>query len=211
MWDRGVPGWLVFWRARRAARPFFAFLNYNDALPSPYEVPDRSVPGFGLRPTSALDRRASSTGTRPTRRSSQPARCGWRSIFTTIAASYLDRRLGILLDELSRARRCARQYLRQSSPRITASTWATTSCSSVRGIGCLYRQLVQVLLVIVDPAGAAGRVVAEPAQPARFTGHNRRLGSGWGARVVSWPVARGLRARGLPAGAPLPRWSLCWH
>ena len=44
--------WLDGQRGRR--RPFFAFLNFNDAH-SPYEVPDRSVAGFGLRPTSARD------------------------------------------------------------------------------------------------------------------------------------------------------------
>ena len=32
-------------------RPFFAFLNYNDAH-SPYEIPDPSIPAFGLRPAS---------------------------------------------------------------------------------------------------------------------------------------------------------------
>ncbi len=40
------------WLGKRPAngRPFFAFLNYNDAH-SPYEVPDPSIPGFGLRPS----------------------------------------------------------------------------------------------------------------------------------------------------------------
>ena len=40
---------------RGGGRPFFAFLNYNDAH-TPYEVPDRSIPGFGLRPASCRDR-----------------------------------------------------------------------------------------------------------------------------------------------------------
>ena len=35
--------------------PLFAFLNYNDAH-SPNEVPDRSIPGFGLRPANNWDR-----------------------------------------------------------------------------------------------------------------------------------------------------------
>ena len=40
------------WLGKRPAkgRPFFAFLNYNDAH-SPYEVPDPSIPGIGLRPS----------------------------------------------------------------------------------------------------------------------------------------------------------------
>ena len=51
--DRSFLDWLSWQRTRN--RPFFAFLNYNDAH-SPYEVPDRSIPGFGLRPVSYLDR-----------------------------------------------------------------------------------------------------------------------------------------------------------
>ena len=38
-----------------AGRPFFAFLNYNDAH-TPYEVPDDSARGFGIRPSSWHDR-----------------------------------------------------------------------------------------------------------------------------------------------------------
>ena len=51
--DRAFLAWLSWQRTR--GRPFFAFLNYNDAH-SPYEVPDRSIPAFGLRPTSYVDR-----------------------------------------------------------------------------------------------------------------------------------------------------------
>src|SRR5262249_21120700 len=40
--DRAFLDWLSWQQGRR--RPFFAFLNYNDAH-SPYEVPDRSTPG----------------------------------------------------------------------------------------------------------------------------------------------------------------------
>jgi Sulfatase len=47
--DRSFLAWLSWQRPRN--RPFFAFLNYNDAH-SPYEVPDRTIPGFGLRPIS---------------------------------------------------------------------------------------------------------------------------------------------------------------
>ena len=53
--DRAFLGWLG--RRQEQGRPFFAFLNYNDAH-SPYEVPDRSTPGFGLQPASSLDRQA---------------------------------------------------------------------------------------------------------------------------------------------------------
>ena len=52
-----VDGAFLEWLSRRQGRrrPFFAFLNYNDAH-TPYEVPDQSIPGFGLRPTSSRDR-----------------------------------------------------------------------------------------------------------------------------------------------------------
>ncbi len=42
------------WLGKRPAqgRPFFAFLNWNDAH-TPYDVPDPSIPGFGLRPMTA--------------------------------------------------------------------------------------------------------------------------------------------------------------
>ena len=51
--DRAFLDWLSWQRTR--GRPFFAFLNYNDAH-SPYQVPDDSAPGFGLRPSSWHDR-----------------------------------------------------------------------------------------------------------------------------------------------------------
>src|SRR4029079_10876976 len=51
--DRGFLDWLSWQRTR--GRPFFAFLNYNDAH-SPYEVPDESSRAFGIRPSSWHDR-----------------------------------------------------------------------------------------------------------------------------------------------------------
>ena len=76
--------WLARQQARR--RPFFAFLNYNDAH-TPYEVPDRSIPGFGLRPESSLGP--------PTLLQLElggqgklcvPTTCGWPPMFMTIAS-----------------------------------------------------------------------------------------------------------------------------
>jgi hypothetical protein len=53
-----INGAFLRWLGRRRAdgRPFFAFLNYNDAH-TPYEVPDPAIPGFGLRPSTASHRR----------------------------------------------------------------------------------------------------------------------------------------------------------
>src|SRR5262249_22697067 len=53
--DQAFLDWFS-WQQRRR-RPFFAFLNYNDAH-TPYEVPDPATPGFGLRPASCHDHRA---------------------------------------------------------------------------------------------------------------------------------------------------------
>ena len=73
--------------------------------------------------------------------------------------SYLDRRLGILLEELSR-----RGVLDDTLVIVTSDHGEHLGDHLLFFHGCsLYRQLVQVPLVIVDPKGVpADRVVAEP-------------------------------------------------
>ena len=92
----------------RNGRPFFAFLNYNDAH-SPYEVPDKSIPGFGLRPASSRERQTLQgfTGIDKTTLSIDDVQMATDVYDDCIA--YLDRRLGLLLDELSR-QGSAREY-----------------------------------------------------------------------------------------------------
>ena len=78
---------------------------------------------------------------------------------TTTAVAYLDRRLGALLDELGR-----RGVLDDTLVIVTADHGEHLGDHLLffHG-GSLYRQVVQVPLVIVDPKGRrAGRVVAEP-------------------------------------------------
>ena len=58
--DRGFLDWLSWQRTR--GRPFFAFLNYNDAH-TPYEVPDDSAPGFGSGPRPGTTASSCSSGT----------------------------------------------------------------------------------------------------------------------------------------------------
>ncbi len=188
--DRAFLGWLS--RRQGGSRPFCAFLNYNDAH-SPYEVPDRSVPGFGLRPTSALDRLSLLDWN-----SADKAKLSARQVRMAVdiyddCVSYLDRRLGILLEELSR-----RGALDNTLVIVTADHGEHLGDHLLFFHGCsLYRQLVQVPLVIVDPAGAAGRVVAEPVSlrdlPATIVD---LLGLGRGARFPGRSLA-GF-ARGLP-------------
>jgi arylsulfatase A-like enzyme len=153
--DRAFLGWLSRRQGRR--RPFFAFLNYNDAH-SPYEVPDRSIPGFGLRPASSRDRRILLGW-----HTADKAKLEYHDVRMAIdvyddCIAYLDRRLGMLLQELGR-----RGVLDDTLVLVTADHGEHLGDHLLFFHGCsLYRQLVQVPLVIVDPRGVAGRVVAEP-------------------------------------------------
>jgi arylsulfatase A-like enzyme len=154
--ERAFLGWLA--RRKVPQRPFFAFLNYNDAH-SPYEVPDRSTAGFGLRPSSSLDRLALLHWN-----SLDKSRLSEREVRMVAdlyddCISYLDRRLGILLEELTR-----RGVLENTLVIFTSDHGEHLGDHLLFFHGCsLYRQLVQVPLVIVDnKAVPAGRVVAKP-------------------------------------------------
>jgi arylsulfatase A-like enzyme len=154
--DRAFLGWLG--RRHEQGRPFFAFLNYNDAH-SPYEVPDRSTPGFGLQPASSLDREALVLWN-----SLDKARLSYHDVRMAAdvyddCLSYLDRRLGILLQELSR-----RGVIDNTLVIVTSDHGEHLGDHLLFFRGCsLYRQLVQVPLVIVENEGMPSkRVVAEP-------------------------------------------------
>ena len=154
--DRAFLGWLG--RRHERGRPFFAFLNYNDAH-SPYEVPDRSTPGFGLQPASTLDRE-----TLVLWNSLDKARLSYHAVRMAAdvyddCISYLDRRLGILLQELSR-----RGVLDNTLVIVTSDHGEHLGDHLLFFHGCsLYRQLVQVPLVIVaNKVVPSKRVVAEP-------------------------------------------------
>jgi arylsulfatase A-like enzyme len=155
-----VDGAFLGWLSRRQGRhrPFFAFLNYNDAH-TPYEVPDRSIPAFGLRPTSARDRLVLFGWN-----AADKAKLEYHDVRMAIdvyddSIAYLDHRLGILLQELGR-----RGVLDDTLVIVTADHGEHLGDHLLFFHGCsLYRQLVQVPLVIVDPKGVpANRVVAEP-------------------------------------------------
>jgi arylsulfatase A-like enzyme len=154
--ERSLLDWLSWqqWRDR----PFFAFLNYNDAH-SPYEVPDSSTAGFGLRPASSRDRLILNewTGLDKSRLSYQDVKMAVDIYDDCIA--HLDRRLGILLDELGR-----RRVLDNTVVIVASDHGEHLGDHLLFFHGCsLYRQLVQVPLVIVDRRRLpAGRVVAEP-------------------------------------------------
>ncbi len=148
--------WLSGQQGRR--RPFFAFLNYNDAH-TPYEVPDRSTPGFGLRPATCHDRLTLLhwNSLNKVELSDHDVRMA-ADVYDDCIAD-LDRQLGSLLAELDR-----RGVLDDTLVIVTADHGEHLGDHLLFFHGCsLYRQLVQVPLVIVDPKGVpAGRVVAEP-------------------------------------------------
>jgi arylsulfatase A-like enzyme len=154
--DQAFLMWLERRHERR--RPFFAFLNYNDAH-SPYEIPDRSTPGFGLRPGSWLDRQTLHRWITldKSKLSYHDVRMAADGYDDCIA--YLDRRLGMLLQELSR-----RGVLDNTLVIVTADHGEHLGDHILFFHGCsLYRQLVQVPLVIADHKGIpSDRVVAEP-------------------------------------------------
>jgi arylsulfatase A-like enzyme len=148
--------WLEARRTHR--RPFFAFLNFNDAH-SPNEVPDQSIPGFGLRPTKIWDRLTLRHwhALRRTNLSNEHVRM--INYIYDDCISYLDRRLGILLGELE-----ARGVLKDTLVIVTSDHGEHLGDHRLFFHGCsLYRQLVHVPLVIVDPGVVpAGRLIAQP-------------------------------------------------
>jgi arylsulfatase A-like enzyme len=154
--DRALLRWLTRQQGNR--RPFFAFLNYNDAH-SPYEVVDRSTPGFGLRPTSSTDRH-----TLLRWNALDKAKLSYHDVRMAAdvyddCISYLDRRLEILLQELSR-----RGVLDNTLVIVTSDHGEHLGDHLLFFHGCsLYRQLVQVPLVIVgNMVVPAARVIGEP-------------------------------------------------
>jgi arylsulfatase A-like enzyme len=194
--DRAFLDWLSWQQAR--GRPFFAFLNYNDAH-TPYEVPDRSVPGFGLRPVSC-DERLTLSSWNALDKSSLTARDV--QLATDVyddSIAYLDERLGRLLAELGR-----RGVLDQTLVIVASDHGEHLGDHRLFSHGCsLYRQLVQVPLVIVGgTAGVpAGRVVSEPVSlrdiPATVAD---RLGLGRDAPFPGESLARYW----VPGGAAGP-------
>jgi arylsulfatase A-like enzyme len=154
--DRGFLNWLSWQRTR--GRPFFAFLNYNDAH-TPYEVPDDSPRGFGIRPASWRERLVLHQWN-----SLDKMKIPYRDVLLANdlyddSIAYLDRRLGALLDELER-----RGVLDDTLVVVTSDHGEHLGDHLLFFHGCsLYRQLVEVPLVVVSPKGVPeGLAVPEP-------------------------------------------------
>jgi arylsulfatase A-like enzyme len=154
--DRAFLDWLS-WQQKRG-RPFFAFLNYVDAH-SPYEAPDPEAPAFGLRPTSWRDRSVLTRWNSIDKRTLTSRDVQLAIDLYDDSIAYLDARLGSLLDELRR-----RGVLDDTLVIVTSDHGEHLGDHLLffHG-GSLYRQLLEVPLVIVPPGGEpAGRVVDEP-------------------------------------------------
>jgi arylsulfatase A-like enzyme len=154
--DRAFLDWHTWQRTR--GRPFFAFLNYNDAH-TPYEVPDDSPHGFGIRPSSWRDRLVLQQWSMLDKPKLPVRDVQMANDLYDDSIAYLDRRLVALLAELSR-----RHVLENTFVIVTSDHGEHLGDHLLFFHGCsLYRQLVQVPLVIVGPAGVpVGRSFSEP-------------------------------------------------
>jgi arylsulfatase A-like enzyme len=154
--DRAFLDWLS-WQEKRN-RPFFAFLNYVDAHP-PFEVPDESAHGFGLRPSSWNDLRVLASWFALDKSSLTDHDIRLAIDIYDDSIAFLDRQLGILLEELGK-----RGVLENTLVIVTSDHGEHLGDHGLFFHGCsLYRQLVEVPLVIVNPQILPqGRVVTEP-------------------------------------------------
>jgi arylsulfatase A-like enzyme len=148
--------WLKARQGRR--RPFFAFLNYNDAH-SPNEVPDQSIPGFGLRPANNWDRLTVRHWNSLNKATLTRQHVRMVADIYDDCIFYLDRQLGNLLEELK-----VRGVLENTLVIITSDHGEHLGDHLLFFHGCsLYRQLVHVPLVIVDrDVVPANRTIAQP-------------------------------------------------
>jgi arylsulfatase A-like enzyme len=154
--NREFLDWLNWQQSRR--RPFFAFLNYNDAH-TPYEVTDNSTRGFGIRPASWRDRLVLHQWN-SIDKVKQPYRdVQMANDLYDDAIAYLDRCLGELLATLEQ-----RGVLENSLVIVTSDHGEHLGDHLLFFHGCsLYRQLMEVPLVIISPNRVPGeRLVDEP-------------------------------------------------
>ena len=154
--DRDFLNWLSWQQTR--GRPFFAFLNYVDAHP-PYEVVDPSARAFGLRPSSWRDLSVLSRWNELDKTRLPPRDIRMAFDLYDDGIGYLDRQLELLLGDLAK-----RGVLEDTLVIVTSDHGEHLGDHRLFFHGCsLYRQLVEVPLVIVDPqSDLAQRVVTDP-------------------------------------------------
>ncbi|MFO0892525.1 MAG: sulfatase [Isosphaeraceae bacterium] len=193
--DRSFLDWLSWQRNR--GRPFFAFLNYNDAH-TPYKIPDDGAAGFGVQPASWHDRLVLHQWNMLDKTKLPYDVIQMANDLYDDAIAYLDRRLGLLLNELER-----RGVAEDTIVIVTSDHGEHLGDHLLFFHGCsLYRQAVEVPLVIADPRGESpGRVVDVPVSlrdlPATIAG---LLGID---RATAFP-GRSLARFWAPAAESLP-------
>jgi arylsulfatase A-like enzyme len=155
--DQAFLGWLG--GRPKQARPFFAFLNFNDAH-TPYEVPDPTIAGFGRRPATAVEREILQQFTGIDKKQLSVENVQMVIDVYDDCIAYLDRRLGTLVDELRQ-----RGLLENTLVIVTSDHGEHLGDHQLFFHGnSLYRQSVQVPLVIVGELMGVpvGRTVGEP-------------------------------------------------
>ncbi len=124
-------------------------------------MPDPSAPAFGLRPVSYLDRLTLRSWDTLDKATLSRAHLQMATDLYDESIRHLDRRMGELLDELSR-----RGVLDDTIVIVASDHGEHLGDHLLFAHGCsLYRQLVGIPLVIAGPVGSrvpAGRSVAEP-------------------------------------------------
>ena len=148
-------GWLS--RREKGGRPFFAFLNYFDAH-EPFVLPDGHPAQFGSRPRSHRDDEFLSNYWQLDKHAlpERDATLARDSYDECIA--YLDRQIGVLLDELDR-----RGTLRNTLVVITSDHGEEFGEHGIFDHGAsLYLGEIRVPLLILGPGAPAGVTVSEP-------------------------------------------------
>ncbi len=174
-------------RRGRAARPFFAFLNYYDAH-FPYALPEGHIHRFGIEPVGGRERELFEPEATVDRRPTALQVAQHHDAYDNCVAD-LDEQLGRLIDELGRRG-------------VLERTWVIVTSDHGESFGehadvfrhgtSLYQTEVHIPLVILPPAGVA--------RPAR-------------AVVAETVSLRELPATvvdllGIEAGSPFPGESL---
>jgi arylsulfatase A-like enzyme len=155
--ERAFQNWLNWQQTR--GRPFFAFLNFIDAH-VPFEVPDPTAPGFGMLPQTCRDREIMTYWNMMDKTSFPQHFLSMAQDTYDTSIAYLDQRLASLLRDLGR-----RGALENTIVIVTSDHGEHFGEHRLFSHGCsLYRELVEVPLVIVDPRHVpGGPVVKEPA------------------------------------------------
>jgi arylsulfatase A-like enzyme len=152
---------LLDWLSRRARpeRPFFAFLNYNDAH-YPYELPPGRLHRFGAEPSDSYQRFLIQQWGWLDKKTLSPVGVAFAADAYDDCIADLDEQLGKLVDLLDRSGVLERTWLIISSDH--GESFGEHDSLFCHGVS-LYDTELHVPLLIIPPAGSAtGQAVKEP-------------------------------------------------